>query len=178
MLVYTADSCLLCRGQSKWCLAGDGWKDHERSSYQLVTCAGRQRVSNRAPFYGSVSPASARCEWNCLGWCCPLSISLSAGSPGEAFHCGSRTLLSPWQPEIESEERKEGNKWPEKSKSRAESGKKQDVCSMVMVIQCTQPSNSGGIWHWKELYLALLSFTLRSKGSKRTLQLEVKNYGK
>lgn len=116
-LGYMTDSCLSHWGQSKWCMAGDDWKDHETSSYQLVTCAGRQQASNLAPFYGSASPASARCEWNCLGWCCPLSISLSAGSAGEAFHCGSWTLLSPWQPEIESGERNESNKW-RKAKAR------------------------------------------------------------
>lgn len=112
-----AVSCLSLWGQSKQCMAGDDWKGHETSSYQLVTCAGRQQASNLAPFYGSASPASARCEWNCLGWCCPLSISLSAGSAGEAFHCGSWTLLSPWQPEIESGERNESNKW-RKAKAR------------------------------------------------------------
>lgn len=124
--LHMADSCLSHWGQSKWCMAGDDWKGHETSSYQLVTCAGRQQASNLAPFYGSASPASARCEWNCLGWCCPLSISLSAGSAGEAFHCGSWTLLSPWQPEIESGERKESNKW-RKAKARQRTTKSR-VC--------------------------------------------------
>lgn len=57
--LHMADSCLSHWGQSKWCMAGDDWKGHETSSYQLVTCAGRQQASNLAPFYGSASPASA-----------------------------------------------------------------------------------------------------------------------
>lgn len=109
-LWHVAGSCLLLWGQNNQGPAGNGWKDCERRRYQLVICAGRWQASNLAPFYGGASPASARCEWNCLGWCCTLSISLSAGSAGEAFHCGGRTLLSPWQPEMESGERKEGNK--------------------------------------------------------------------
>lgn len=116
-LVYMAGSCLLRWGQSKWCMAGDEWKDHEKAAINWWFVLGGQQASNLAPFYGSASPASARCEWNCLGWCCPLSISLSAGSAGEAFHCRSQTLLSPWQPEIENGERKESNKW-RKAKAR------------------------------------------------------------